>query len=53
MSRYLVSGATGFLGRHLARHLLAEGHEVVALCRAPDAELAAAGAIEVLGDVLD
>lgn len=53
MSRYLVTGATGFLGSHLTRHLLREGHEVVALCRKPDAGLAAMGAIEILGDVLD
>lgn len=53
MSRYLVTGATGFLGSHLTRHLLREGHEVVALCRKPDAVLAAMGAIEVLGDILD
>jgi dihydroflavonol-4-reductase len=53
MSRYLVTGATGFLGSHLARYLLREGHEVVALCRHPDAALVAAGAVEILGDVLD
>lgn len=53
MSRYLVTGATGFLGGHLTRHLLREGHEVVVLCRKPDAGLAALGAVEILGDVLD
>lgn len=53
MSRYLVTGATGFLGGHLVRHLLGEGHEVVALCRRPDARLVELGAIEVRGDVLD
>lgn len=53
MSRYLVTGATGFLGGHLVRHLTREGHEVVALCRKPDAGLAATGAIEIVGDILD
>jgi dihydroflavonol-4-reductase len=37
MSRILVTGATGFLGRHLVATLLAAGHEVVALCRKDDA----------------
>src|ERR1700722_11211349 len=31
--RYLVTGATGFLGGHLARALEAEGHEVVRYSR--------------------
>jgi dihydroflavonol-4-reductase len=34
MSRYLVTGATGFLGRHLVTALRAHGHEVVAFSRA-------------------
>ncbi len=33
MSRFLVTGATGFLGRHLVTALRAAGHDVVALCR--------------------
>lgn len=31
--RVLVTGATGFIGRHLCRHLNASGHEVRALVR--------------------
>jgi UDP-glucose 4-epimerase len=31
MSKYLVTGGAGFIGSHLARHLVAEGHEVVVL----------------------
>ena len=31
MSKYLVTGGAGFIGSHLARHLVSEGHEVVVL----------------------
>lgn len=51
MSRYLITGATGFLGRHLTAALLADGHEVVALAREATRDLGAAEI--VLGDVLD
>jgi len=37
----LVTGATGFLGRHVARRLLDAGRPVVALARARDGEAAA------------
>jgi dihydroflavonol-4-reductase len=51
MSRVLVTGATGFLGRHLVTLLRVGGHEVVALCRGdttlPD------GVEPRRGDVLD
>ena len=40
-ARYLVTGATGFLGAHLARAIEAEGHEVVRFSRSTG------------GDVLD
>lgn len=33
MSRFFVTGATGFLGTHLTSQLAAAGHDVVALCR--------------------
>jgi dihydroflavonol-4-reductase len=52
VSRYLVTGAGGFLGRHLVRQLLAEGHEVVALVRSHDPELSRTSARLVAGDVL-
>jgi dihydroflavonol-4-reductase len=57
MSRYLVTGATGFLGRHLVGQLLADDHDVVALCRnaggGTDSWLNDARATVRLGDVLD
>jgi len=53
--RVLVTGATGFIGGRLARRLLADGHEVVALVRDParGGELAAAGAELVQADITD
>jgi dihydroflavonol-4-reductase len=51
VARYLVTGATGFLGSHLVRSLIEHGHEVVALARSTEG--LAEGAIERRGDVLD
>jgi divinyl chlorophyllide a 8-vinyl-reductase len=54
-----VVGATGYIGRHAARELVARGHEVVCLVRAragvsgADLERALAGAEVRLGDVTD
>jgi dihydroflavonol-4-reductase len=61
MSRFLVTGATGFLGRHVAEALLSRGHKVVAVARGREpvqqrsrpAPLAELGAEEVRCDVLD
>ncbi len=54
MSRYLVTGPTGFLGGHLVAELRAAGHDVVALCRADaPAWLRDLGVIVRRGDVLD
>ena len=55
MTNVLVTGATGFLGRHLVRALVERGHEVVALVREDkldDAFLTLGATIEH-GDVLD
>jgi dihydroflavonol-4-reductase len=51
----LVTGATGFTGGHLARHLRARGHHVRALVRSPGAanSLAADGIELVKGDLAD
>lgn len=53
--RYFITGATGFIGGHLARQLRAAGHEVVALVRTPDGarDLAGLGVELVQGDILE
>jgi nucleoside-diphosphate-sugar epimerase len=53
--RYFLTGATGFIGGHVARQLRAEGHEVVALVRDPDKarDLADLGVNLYTGDVTD
>ncbi len=50
--RVLVTGATGFLGRHLSADLVAHGYQVTALVRSLDADLPAE-VTRALGDVLD
>jgi dihydroflavonol-4-reductase len=50
--RVLVTGATGFLGRHLVDDLARSGYEVVALVRSADSALPS-GIVRAIGDVLD
>lgn len=53
--RYFVTGATGFIGGHLARQLVAAGHDVVALVRSLGSapELDELGVELVVGDILE
>jgi len=53
VSHVFIIGATGYIGRHLARHFVACGHRVSGLARSENAaaELAADGIAPVLGDV--
>lgn len=55
VSRHLVTGATGFLGRHLVRTLVSAGHDVTALVRRKTSDFAEHGerVTQVTGDVLD
>jgi len=48
--RVLITGAAGFVGRHLAADLAAHGHEPVALCL--PGETPPAGVASVAGDVV-
>jgi nucleoside-diphosphate-sugar epimerase len=50
--RILVTGATGFIGRHLCDRLVARGDEVVALVRWPETEAPLPASVKVLaGDL--
>ena len=53
--RYLLTGATGFIGGEVAKQLAKAGHKVVALVRDPSkaANLAALGAAIHKGDITD
>jgi nucleoside-diphosphate-sugar epimerase len=55
VARYFLTGATGFIGGHVARQLVAAGHSVVAIARQPAAasDLTAIGVQVALGDVTD
>jgi uncharacterized protein YbjT (DUF2867 family) len=55
MKKILVIGASGFVGRHVAQALLADGYEVRCLARNPARvqDLAAAGCEIVQGDISD
>lgn len=48
-----LTGATGFIGRHIARDLVRHGWRVRALLRRDDAELAGLGVEPVHGDLAD
>jgi nucleoside-diphosphate-sugar epimerase len=53
--KYFLTGATGFIGAHVARQLAQTGHEVVAVVRSPEKaqDLARLGAAVHKGDVTD
>jgi nucleoside-diphosphate-sugar epimerase len=53
--KYFLTGATGFIGAHVARQLAQAGHQVVAVVRSPEKaqDLARLGAAVHKGDVTD
>jgi nucleoside-diphosphate-sugar epimerase len=53
LSRYLVTGAGGFLGRYICEQLVARGDEVRGLARGEYPELDAIGVDMVRGDLAD
>ncbi len=55
MSKILLTGATGFLGQHIQRELIAAGHQVRALSRSESADslLASQGAEPVRAELAD
>ncbi|MBC7809777.1 MAG: NAD-dependent epimerase/dehydratase family protein [Burkholderiales bacterium] len=53
--KYFITGATGFVGGHVARQLIEGGHVVIALARNPAkaSDLTALGVTVVPGDITD
>ncbi len=51
MKKIFVTGASGFIGSYLVRHLLAEGHEVTALVRSPPTRPLPPTVTVVTGDI--
>ncbi|MGH7875987.1 MAG: SDR family oxidoreductase [Candidatus Binatia bacterium] len=49
----LITGGTGYVGRHLIPRLIARGHRVRVLARAESVQRAPEGAAIVVGDALD
>jgi len=49
--KILVTGGTGFVGRHLCRELKSRGHSVTALARRPSAGELPGGVEKAMGDV--
>ncbi|MFQ5876770.1 MAG: NAD-dependent epimerase/dehydratase family protein [Acidobacteriota bacterium] len=51
--RVLITGATGYLGSHVARRIAAAGHRVRALCRPGSEARAPSGCESAIGDICD
>ena len=51
--KYFVTGASGFIGGVLARRLVKDGHEVIALVRTPSKASDLGGVTLVQGDITD
>ncbi len=49
----LITGGTGYVGRHLIPRLVARGHRVRVLARAESVQRVPEGAAAIVGDALD
>jgi nucleoside-diphosphate-sugar epimerase len=54
VSRFFVTGATGFIGRHLVEHLIEAGHDVMGLARGQSPPASGDRSVQwIRGDVLE
>jgi nucleoside-diphosphate-sugar epimerase len=53
MANVLITGATGFIGRHLTKMLITKGHAVTVLTRDKNSNVELVGASALVGDITD
>lgn len=53
MSKILITGADGFIGTYVTKHLLAQGHDVIALTNSEKLDMQSEGLTIVKADICD